>query len=148
MSPCLTAFGYLNVTLHKPGIELKVFVHRLVAVAFLGPSTEERPFVNHKDGCRVHNHVENLEWCSKAENTKHGYENGRTLTKRQLSVLKAGRESRRSVSLETAERIRARVRSGETQASVARDLGLSRPMVNQVIKNRIYKSTTGASNAL
>lgn len=148
MRPCQTAFGYLNVTLRTQGGEVKVFVHRLVAIAFLGPATDDRPFVNHKDGCRVHNHVENLEWCSKAENTKHGYDNGRILTAKQLASLKAGRESRRSVSLQTAERIRARAQSGESQASIARDLGLTRPMVNQLVKNRTYRSTSGVPNAL
>jgi hypothetical protein len=48
------------------------FVHRLVALAFLGlPSDGDRVVVNHKDGDRLNNHYTNLEWVSHAENNRH-----------------------------------------------------------------------------
>lgn len=51
-------------------------VHRLVAIAFLGKPSDEKMTVNHKDGNRKNNHVDNLEWLSLADNIRHGFKNG------------------------------------------------------------------------
>lgn len=50
-------------------------VHRLVAAAFLGES-EEGHVVNHKNGDRFDNRVENLEYVTQGENVKHAWDNG------------------------------------------------------------------------
>jgi hypothetical protein len=49
-------------------------VHRLVALAFLGPPPwGAKTEVNHKDGNRHNNYLSNLEWCTKSMNEKHSY---------------------------------------------------------------------------
>ena len=66
--------GYLRVMLHRKGAKVKkVTVHRLVALTFLDQPAA-RNQVNHKDGCRQHNHVTNLEWIDNRGNTRHARE--------------------------------------------------------------------------
>lgn len=63
--------GYKQVSLWKDGKEKRWRVHRLVAFAFI-PNPENKPFINHLDETRDNNCVENLEWCTAAENLAYG----------------------------------------------------------------------------
>lgn len=62
---------YLKVTLCKNGKQKNVFVHRLVAEAFI-PNPNNLPQVNHKDEDKSNNRVENLEWCTPEYNLTYG----------------------------------------------------------------------------
>lgn len=72
LKPFLTKKGYLRVDL---GGGTSSSVHRLVAKAFI-PNPENKPQVNHIDGDKTNNCVNNLEWCTNRENSIHAIEKG------------------------------------------------------------------------
>lgn len=66
----LNSYGYRAYSLFKDGKRYTGKGHRLVAEAFI-PNPEGKRSVNHKDGDRDNNFVENLEWATHGENVKH-----------------------------------------------------------------------------
>jgi hypothetical protein len=68
MKPIISK-GYHLVSLRCGDSKKKIYVHRLVAMAFI-PNPENKPFINHKDNNPQNNNVDNLEWCTPKENTQ------------------------------------------------------------------------------
>jgi HNH endonuclease/NUMOD4 motif len=67
--------GYLKVTLRLGKNYRKTYsVHRLVALAFI-PNLLNKDTVNHKDGNKLNNNVNNLEWATRSEQTQHAWDN-------------------------------------------------------------------------
>jgi hypothetical protein len=62
--------GYLKCNLKNDGKTFNFRVHRLVGEAFI-PNIDNKPVINHKNGIKTDNRVENLEWCTISENTIH-----------------------------------------------------------------------------
>lgn len=69
------ANGYIRVVLCRQGLCLHFGVHRLVAAAFI-PNPLNKPTVNHKNGIKHDNRVENLEWATRYEQMAHADNNG------------------------------------------------------------------------
>jgi len=63
--------GYLRVELSGK----KYLLHRLLATAFI-PNPDAKPQVNHKDGNKTNNRLDNLEWVTRSENQEHAYAAG------------------------------------------------------------------------
>lgn len=67
--------GYPRVHLHRNVRSVNIFVHRLVAKTFI-TNPENKQQVNHINGVKDDNRVENLEWCTTNENRQHAYDTG------------------------------------------------------------------------
>ena len=72
--------GYFRCNLKNEGKRYDFTIHKLVALAFI-PNEENKPFINHKNGIKTDNRVENLEWCSASENVTHAVKNRLIKTK-------------------------------------------------------------------
>ena len=75
LKPFTTKGGYLLLTLQKNKVVERCVIHRLVAKAFI-PNPDNLPQVNHKNGIKTDNRVENLEWVTASENRLHAFDTG------------------------------------------------------------------------
>ncbi len=71
----IDAYGYNIINLFKGGKRSFYKVHRLVAYAFL-ENIKNKPQINHKNGIKTDNNVNNLEWVTCSENLKHAHRLG------------------------------------------------------------------------
>ena len=75
LSTCDNGSGYLVVNLKHNGKQRMKTVHKLVANHFIY-NPDNKPEINHKDGNKKNNRVDNLEWCNRSENVKHAFKTG------------------------------------------------------------------------
>lgn len=75
-----------RVELWSNGTHKTLLVHRLEAFAFLGVPDDKDMTVNHKDGNRLNNNIENLEWLTRADNIRHAFETGLMSTNRITTI--------------------------------------------------------------
>lgn len=78
--------GY-RVTLWQDRKPHDMLVCRLVATTFLEDLINTEMTVNHKDGNRLNNNIENLEWLTKAENIRHGFKNNLYTTQKNCMLI-------------------------------------------------------------
>lgn len=75
IKPFKNSAGYLQIGLFNKGKRGLYQHHRIVASAFI-PNPENKPFVNHKNGLKHDNRIENLEWVTHKENMRHANDTG------------------------------------------------------------------------
>ena len=73
--------GYFTVNLRSLNISKTILIHRLVTETFI-PNPDNKPQVNHINGIKTDNRVDNLEWCTHSENMQHAYDIGLNKGKR------------------------------------------------------------------
>ena len=75
LKPQLHRKGYPVVRISYKNKKSSAKIHRMVALAFI-PNPMDLPQVNHKDGNKLNNHVDNLEWIDNLSNMRHAVANG------------------------------------------------------------------------
>ena len=129
LKPISNSGGYCCIGLHIDGGVQKKFIHRLVAEAFIGNS-ENKPQVNHKNGIKTDNRVENLEWVTVSENIKHAY---KVLGKKPAWL---GKKSiNRKLTDSQAEEIR---KDNRPQIKIAEDYGVSCRTIGRIKTGESY----------
>lgn len=90
LKPKINKYGYKTIVLTKNGIRKNYAVHRLVAMAYI-PNPQNKPTINHKDGNKLNNNINNLEWATHAEQKAHSIKNGLCI-KNLLSLQEASKK--------------------------------------------------------
>lgn len=80
LKPTKGKIGYLVIGLSKNKKCKLHYIHRLIAEAFI-PNPQKKPQINHKDGNKLNNKLENLEWVTCKENINHAISTGLTIAK-------------------------------------------------------------------
>lgn len=135
----LASNGYLFVILSNNGKTKTHLLHRLVATAFIGASQLE---VNHKDGDKTNNDVDNLEYVTHSQNIRHSYQ---VLKRKPVCSWKdkTGFEHNKSVSIAITNTITGKVEiyGSLRQAAIAgfNRTTLSKCLQLSVLYHKIYK---------
>ena len=124
--------GYYLVNLSIKGKCKTYQVHRLVAKAFIA-NPNNYPVINHKDGDKLNNRVENLEWCTYQYNTQHACKNG-------LINPAVGVATLNGHFLETDIRnIRLLRDNGLSWSKIASIYNVTRSAIQQILNGSTYK---------
>jgi len=130
LTPLITEKGYLRVAIYDSKYQRSKFkrISRLVAETFLGPCPEGLE-VNHKDGDKKNNRIDNLEYVSHMTNMQHCEAKG--LRKPFHGI----RWKTNKVSMQTAQVFSMLSEQGMSQRAIAKRFGLSQHTVNVNIHN-------------
>lgn len=124
LTPVAAPNGYLSVQL-SDGLKVRrSSIHRLVARAFLGPCPPGKQ-VNHRDGNKSNNAVENLEYVTASQNRQHAFRIG-------LQSLKGECHTHAKLSDARVHEIRSLIASGMTHRAIAQQVGISRSNVSMI----------------
>lgn len=123
---------YPTVTFTDRPFRKDFLVHRLVAIYFI-PNPENKPEVNHKDGDKLNNHYDNLEWCTRKENVQHSSDTGLLRTN--------GAHFNAKLSLKEVNRIKNQLSKGVTQSVLAERYNVCQSTISLININRNWKHT-------
>lgn len=146
--------GYMSVTLSNRGKTRRAQVHRLVAETYI-PNPNNLPWVNHINGIKTDNSVENLEWCTPQQNSKHAWAAGlnhpclgpRDKGSYEPKPITLKRGPKKSVVIPEGRKLDVaaiRIAKGMTQQELADKVGVIRQTISHIETGRITPSVPTA----
>jgi len=128
--------GYyrLHLWYNKKGYNRSL--HRLIAIHFI-PNPENKPEINHKDGNKLNNRIDNLEWCTSKENRRHAFDIG----------LQVGRSGEKHHNCKLTEKQILEIvelrKNGVSQKEVAKLYGVHKNHITRISCGTRWNSITG-----
>jgi hypothetical protein len=110
-----------------------LMIHRLVAMTFI-PNPENKREVNHKDGDKLNNHVDNLEWCTRKENIRHSLDSGLLMTN--------GAHFNAILNLEQVKEIKIKLANGFKRSALAKEYSIGYATISLISTGKQWKHVT------
>jgi len=123
LKPLFARGGYVRVALLKNGKAKYECIHRLVLNHFYGPPPSPRHQCNHRDGKKLNNSIENLEWVTCSENNLHAF---------KIGLKKGNPHHMKKIRFSNGQRF-------DSINSASRSLGISRQAISNVLNGRHNK---------
>ena len=122
--------GYVIVSLNVNDKEYVAKVHRLVAMKYI-PNPNNYPQINHIDGIKTNNNIENLEWVDNKQNKYHAM---------KLLESKTGKRTSHAIfSMQEISNIRAMYKNKTPKTVIENNFNINRSKLNKILYNEIYK---------
>lgn len=136
--------GYVVIKLYRNNKYKVRSIHRLMAIAFLD-NPNNLLEVNHKDGNKLNNSLENLEWCSHSYNIKHAWDNHLIINTKERSdkIKQKNKDIHNFGNSERAKRVQC-IETGKVFDSISRaeyEYGLAKGSISNVCRNKKQKTT-------
>lgn len=154
--PLSGSTGYAQVTLRSGGKSFRTYVHRAVMEAFVGKCPKGY-VVNHKNCDKLDNRLENLEYVTAKKNSEHALQNNRRergpkkprapkkgmptgdkhwTKKYPEKIARENRMPHTKITRDQVKNARERVRNGETQTALAKELGICGAQMSRIIRRK------------
>lgn len=127
----INAWGYYSVILKKNSKTKNCVCHKLVAESFI-INENNKPIINHKNGIKTDNRVENLEWCTYSENTKHAFDNN------LIYIPKKEERYNSKITEEIVKEIREN-KLNLKNVDYAKKYSVSKVLITNIKKNKTWK---------
>lgn len=131
--PQLNPNGYLGINLMSGGKRKKFLIHRLIAQKFI-PNPNNKPCINHKNGIKTDNRIENLEWVTYKENTHHRDE-----------IIEKGAKGENvgtaKIKNSEAEQILISYQNGRSICKLAKDYKVSTTCIWHIVTGKTFKKS-------
>lgn len=124
--------GYKRVRLSKNSTTKTLTLHRLLAINFI-ENPYNKPNINHIDGNKANNNLNNLEWCTQKENVQHSYNLG--LSK----GIKGEQNNKSKLKAKDIKEIRKLHKQKKTQTDIAKMFNVSIANISEIVNYKTWK---------
>jgi len=128
LSPWVSSNGYAYVDLWKNNTRYRFKVHQLIASTFIGPCPKGKE-INHKDGIKINNIYNNLEYVTHKQNSDHAHKLG------LIQHAKGKDHPQATITHSQVKKTKRLKNQGYSDRYISKQLGISKGTVYSIIKN-------------
>jgi len=124
--------GYVQLVIYSNKIKKRIKLHRVIALAFI-ENPEHKLCINHKNGNKLDNRVENLEWCTHSENIIHAYKTG------LWKPVNGERQGSSKLKEADVIKIKELLKTKLSQEEIASGFNINRKVISLIKNNMAWK---------